>query len=126
MKIDRKAERVKEIKPSEIRKFFSAARLFPDAINLGIGEPDFTPPKHVIEASEKAMREGKTHYAPTTGIPELLDALARKTRRDYNLSYDSESEILVTVGAVEAVFLALIATVNPGDEVLFPDPGFVC
>ena len=126
MKIDRKAERVKKIKLSEIRKFFAAARLFPGAINLGIGEPDFTPPKHIIEASEKAMREGKTHYAPTTGIPELLEALARKTRRDYNLSYNSESEILVTVGAVEAVFLALMATVNLGDEVLFPDPGFVC
>ena len=126
MKIDRKAERLKKIKPSEIRKFFAAARLFPDAVNLGIGEPDFTPPKHVIEAAEKAMREGKTHYAPTTGIPELLDALAEKTKREYNLSYDPNSEILVTVGAVEAVFLALMATVNPGDEVLFPDPGFVC
>ena len=126
MRIDRKAERLKKIKPSEIRKFFAAARLFPDAVNLGIGEPDFTPPKHVIEAAEKAMREGKTHYAPTTGIPELLDALAEKTRREYNLSYDPNSEILVTVGAVEAVFLALMATVNPGDEVLFPDLGFVC
>ena len=126
MRIDRKAERLKKIKPSEIRKFFAAARLFPDAVNLGIGEPDFTPPKHVIEAAEKAMREGKTHYAPTTGIPELLEALAEKTRREYNLSYDPNSEILVTVGAVEAVFLALMATVNPGDEVLFPDLGFVC
>jgi len=79
----------------------------------------------VIEAAEKAMREGKTHYAPTTGIPELLDALAEKIRREYNL-YDPNSEIFVTVGAVEAVFLALMATVNPGDEVLFPDLGFVC
>lgn len=126
LKEDRKAERLKKIKMSEIRRFFAVARLFPDAINLGIGEPDFVPPKHVIDAAERAMREGKTHYVPNRGIPKLLEALAEKTRKDYNMAYDPETEILVTVGAVEAVFLALMATVNPGDEVLFPDPGFVC
>ena len=121
----RKAKRVKKLKISEIRRFFAAARLYPDAINLGIGEPDFTSPKNVIKAAEKAMEEGKTHYTPTNGIPELLEAIAEKTRRDYNLNYNPEIEILVTAGAVEAVFLALMATINPGDEVLIPDPGFV-
>ncbi|MCD6242419.1 pyridoxal phosphate-dependent aminotransferase [Candidatus Bathyarchaeota archaeon] len=121
----RKAKRVEKLKISEIRRFFAAARLYPDAINLGIGEPDFTSPKNVIKAAEKAMEEGKTHYTPTNGIPELLEAIAEKTRGDYNLNYNPETEILVTAGAVEAVFLALMATINPGDEVLIPDPGFV-
>ncbi|RLI19626.1 pyridoxal phosphate-dependent aminotransferase [Candidatus Bathyarchaeota archaeon] len=121
----RKSKRASKLKVSEIRRLFATVRNFPDIINLGIGEPDFNPPKHVIEAAEKAMDEGKTHYSPTSGIPELLEAIAEKTKRDYNLDYNPETEVLVTIGATEAVFLALMATINPGDEVLVPDPGFV-
>jgi aminotransferase len=95
-------------------------------VNLGIGEPDFRPPEHVLEAARRALDEGKTHYTPSSGIPELREALSKKYREEYGLSYDPESAVLVTVGATQAVSLALSALVNPGDEVLIPDPGFVC
>jgi aminotransferase len=120
------ANRLKHIKPSGIRRFFTLAQEMPDVINLSVGEPDFTPPKHVLDAGWQAAKEGKTHYAPTNGIPELREALAEKTYRDYGLSYDPDSEMLITVGGTEAIFLALFGLVNPGDEVLIPNPGFVC
>jgi aminotransferase len=97
----------------------------PDAVNLSVGEPDFTPPRDILEAGWKAAKEGKTHYTPTNGIPALREALSGKAERDYGLKYDPGSEVLVTVGATEAVFLSLMAFVNPGDEVLIPNPGFV-
>jgi aminotransferase len=120
------AKRLKRIKPSSIREAFSVAQRIPDVINLGIGEPDFTPPLHVMNAAKNALNEGKTHYSPSAGIPELCEALAKKARQDYRLEYDPHSEVLVTVGATEAVFLALMALINRGDEVLLFDPGFVC
>jgi len=119
------AERLKRIKPSGIRRFFNLAQTMPDAINLSVGEPDFTPPREALKLGWQAAHEGKTHYAPTNGIPELREALAQKAGSNYNLRYDADSEILVTVGATEAIFLALEAFVNPGDEVLIPNPGFV-
>ncbi len=119
------AERLKRMKLSEIRRFFSLAQGMPDVISLSLGEPDFTPPKHVLSAGWQAAKEGKTHYAPTNGIPELLERLAKKAYRDYGLKYDPNSEILITVGGTEAIFLALMSLVNPGDEVLIPNPGFV-
>ena len=97
-----------------------------DLVNLGIGEPDFSPPKHVTEAAILALNEGKTHYSPSNGIPELREAIAEKYSREYRVSYAPDNEILVTVGATEAVAIALMALVNPGDDVLLPDPGFVC
>jgi aminotransferase len=120
------AERLKCIKPSGIRRFFALTKEVPNIINLSVGEPDFTPPRHMLEAGWEAGKEGKTHYAPTNGISELLEALAKKAYRDYGLSYDPYSEILITVGGTEAIFSALIALINPGDEVLIPNPGFVC
>ena len=119
------AERLRRIKPSGIRRFFNLARAMPDAINLSVGEPDFAPPEEALVLGWQAAREGKTHYAPTNGVPELRQALARKALDDYGLRYDVNSEILVTVGATEAIFVALEAFVNPGDEVLIPNPGFV-
>jgi len=119
-------KRLKSVKPSVIRRFFAVAQETPGSINLSVGEPDFAPPKHVLEAGCQAAIEGKTHYAPTGGIPELREALAQKMYGDYGLSYDSNSEVLVTVGGSEAIFLALMGLVNPGDEVLIPNPGFVC
>lgn len=118
-------ERLKHIKPSGIRRFFSLAQEMPDTINLSVGEPDFTPPKNALEIGWQAAKEGKTHYAPTNGIRQLREALVEKVERDYDLKYDSDSEVLVTVGGTEAVFLALMSFVNPGDEVLIPNPGFV-
>ncbi len=120
------AERLKNIKPSGIRRLFAFTQHSPGLISLGIGEPDFTPPTHVLEAAKQAIVEGRTHYTPSNGVQELREALAEKFTREYGLSYDPDSQILVTVGATEAVFLALLAFINPGDEVLVPDPGFVC
>ncbi|MEM3695359.1 MAG: pyridoxal phosphate-dependent aminotransferase [Candidatus Bathyarchaeia archaeon] len=120
------AKRLKNVKPSGIRRFFALTQEMPDAINLSLGEPDFSPPQHAIEMGLKAAKEGKTHYTPTNGIPELREALAKKAFREYGLNYDPNSEILITSGGIEAIFLALFGFVNPGDEVLIPDPGFVC
>jgi aspartate/methionine/tyrosine aminotransferase len=119
------AERLKRIKPSGIRRFFNLAQEMPGAINLSVGEPDFCPPDYALEAGHHAAKEGKTHYAPTNGIPELREALSKKARLDYGLEYDPNAEVLVTVGGTEAIFLALMGLTNPGDEVLIPNPGFV-
>ncbi|MDH7563385.1 MAG: pyridoxal phosphate-dependent aminotransferase [Candidatus Bathyarchaeota archaeon] len=119
------AERLKNIKPSGIRRFFALTDKKSQTIYLSVGEPDFTPPRHVLDAYTKAALEGKTHYAPTNGIPELREELAKKAFSDYGLTYDPASEILVTTGATEAIFLALMSLVNPGDEVITTDPGFV-
>lgn len=119
------AFRLKSIKASEMRRYFSLAREMSDCINLTVGEPDFCPPKRTLEASFKAAREGRTKYEPTNGIPELREALANKARKDYGLNYDPSSEILVTVGGSEAIFLSLMGWLNPDEQVLLPDPGFV-
>jgi len=120
------ATRLNGIRPSGIRRLFDLAQGVHDVISLGVGEPDFVPPPHVLDAAKQAMDKGKTHYTPNTGIPELREGLVRKAKLDYGLSYDQQSEVLVTAGGTEAIFLALAALVNPGDEVLVPNPGFVC
>lgn len=125
-KHERRTEKLKNIKTSGIRCLFELSQNMTDLVNLGIGEPDFSPPKHVTEAAILALNEGKTHYSPSNGIPELREAIAEKYSREYRVSYAPDNEILVTVGATEAVAIALMALVNPGDDVLLPDPGFVC
>ncbi len=119
------AERLKNVKLSGIRRFFAIAQKTPDCINLSVGEPDFCPPQRVLKAGYKAADCGKTHYEPTNGIFELREALAAKASRDYGLTYDPNSEIIITVGGTEAIFAGLFGLVNPGDEVLVPNPGFV-
>jgi aminotransferase len=119
------ADRLKTIKHSGIRRFFALTQEVPGCINLAIGEPDFCPPQHTIKAGWQAASEGKTHYAPTNGIPDLRAGLAQKAYCDYALSYDPDSEILVTAGGTEAIFVALLGLLNCGDEVLIPNPGFV-
>lgn len=118
-------ERLKKIKESGIRRFFTLGQKNPSTINLSLGEPDFAPPEHALDANCEAAREEKTHYTPTKGVAELLESLARKAYQDYSLRYDPASEILVTVGGTEAIFVSLLAMVNEGDEILIPDPGFV-
>jgi len=120
------AKRLKRVTPSRIRRFFALAKNAPNIINLSVGEPDFVSPRRALEAGWEAAKEGKTHYAPTNGIPELLEALAKKAYLEYDLNYDPNFEIIITVGGTEAVFSALVGLINPGDEVLIPNPGFVC
>ena len=121
-----RAERLKNVEVSGIRRLFALGQDASDVVSLGIGEPDFSPPQHVLDAVTQAMSEGKTHYTASSGILELREALAKKYGREYRVHYNPENEILVTVGATEAVAIALLALVNPGDEVLIPNPGFVC
>jgi aspartate aminotransferase len=115
------AIRMRELEVSGIRKMFEMAGK--DAINFGIGEPDFQPPDFVIEAYAKAMREGKNNYGPSSGIPELRAAIAEKER--HRLPTIDASHVVVTCGSTEALYATLASYVNPGDEVLIPNPGFV-
>jgi aspartate/methionine/tyrosine aminotransferase len=93
-----------------------------DIIHLEIGRPDFDTPVHIKEAAKRALDEGKVHYSSNYGFPELRKAIARKLKQDNGLSYDPAAEIIVTVGTNEAVFMAMMAFLDPGDEVLIPDP----
>jgi aspartate/methionine/tyrosine aminotransferase len=119
------SSRLKQIKTSGIRRFFNLAEGMADNINLSVGEPDFMPPEHALEAVCTAAKEGKTHYSPTNGIAELREALTKRAYTEFGLNYDPNSEILVTAGGTESIFIALFSLINPGDEVLVTDPGFV-
>jgi aspartate aminotransferase len=118
----RYAARVRSVEMSGIRKLFDAGG--PDAINLGIGQPDFDTPDHIKEAAIAAIRAGKTGYTPNAGIPELREAICAKFERENDLTFRPE-QILVTAGGSEALHLVMEALVDPGDRVLITDPGFV-
>ncbi len=96
-----------------------------DIVDLGGGEPDFDTPAHIVEAAARAMREGFTHYVASRGIPELLEAIAMKLERDNGLTYDPDTEILVTPSGKNAIFSTLLATVDDGDEVIIVEPAWV-
>jgi aminotransferase len=121
------SERVLKIGSSGIRRAFDLAKKsrIEDLISLGLGEPDFDTPAFVKDAAKRAIDEGFNRYTANAGIPELREAVARKLAFENQVSYDPESEIIITVGAINAIHLAILATINPGDEVLLPDPYFV-
>jgi aminotransferase len=121
----RLAARVSAVPPSGIRQFFDVVASMPDVISLGIGEPDFTTPPQVLEAGVASLRSGRTHYTSNYGTLELRRALAAHLERLHEVAYDPASEILITVGASEAVAIAMAALVDPGDEVLLHDPSYV-
>ncbi len=120
------SNRVKEVKPSGIRKFFDVVATMPDAISLGVGEPDFETPWQIRRAGIQSLEKGQTFYTSNWGLAELRRQIAALTRRKYQLCYDADKEILVTVGGSEAIDNAIRALVNPGEEVLIPEPSFVC
>ena len=120
------SDRVKIVKPSGIRRFFDAAAAMPDAISLGVGEPDFETPWQIRRAGIQSLEKGQTFYTSNWGLAELRCQIAGLARRKYQLCYDADKEILVTVGGSEAIDNAIRALVNPGDEVLIPEPSFVC
>jgi len=119
------AKRVIQLKPSGIRKFFDIVATMDDVISLGIGEPDFDTPKPIVEAGIRSLEAGETHYTSNFGMLELRQGISQHLQHLYGLSYDPQSEVLVTVGVSEALYLAMTAILNPGEEVLIPTPCFV-
>jgi aminotransferase len=119
------ARRVIDVPPSGIRRFFDILASMDDVISLGVGEPDFDTPRQIVEAGVEALREGRTHYTSNYGTIELRTALADHLERLYGVRYDPRTELLITVGASEAVDLALRATCDPGDEVILHEPSYV-
>lgn len=119
------SERVQETPPSGIRRFFDIAATMDDVISLGIGEPDFVSPDPVLDAGIESLEAGRTNYTSNAGIAELRALIAADYEERFGLSYDSEGEVLVTVGCSEAMQLAMQALLDPGDEVLIPEPCFV-
>jgi aminotransferase len=119
------SQRVKDVPPSGIRKFFDIAATMPEVISLGIGEPDFVTPKPIREAGKRSLDEGHTGYTSNSGLAELREAIATHLNARYGHDYDPDSEVLVTVGGSEALLLAALALVEPGDEVLVPQPSYV-
>ena len=119
------ARRIAAIPPSGIRRFFDIAATMQDVISLGIGEPDFTTPDPILRAGVRSLEEGETHYTSNSGILELRQAISAHLKRLYGVEYEARSEVLVTVGVSEALYLALAATLDPGDEVIVPTPCFV-
>ena len=119
------AQRVIAVPPSGIRRFFDILATMTDVISLGVGEPDFDTPREIVEAGVESLREGRTHYTSNFGTIELRRALSAHLQQLYGVHYDPATEILVTVGASEAVDLALRATCDPGDEVILHEPSYV-
>ncbi|MFL5627940.1 MAG: aminotransferase class I/II-fold pyridoxal phosphate-dependent enzyme [Ktedonobacteraceae bacterium] len=119
------SQRVRQVKPSGIRKFFDIINTMPDVISLGVGEPDFVTPVHIRQAGIRSIELGHTRYTSNYGMIELREEIAAMLQRRYGLSYDPSTEILVTVGVSEGVDLAMRTIIDPGDEVISPDPGYV-
>ncbi|MFL5667021.1 MAG: aminotransferase class I/II-fold pyridoxal phosphate-dependent enzyme [Ktedonobacteraceae bacterium] len=119
------SQRVRQVKPSGIRKFFDIINTMPDVISLGVGEPDFVTPVHIRQAGIRSIELGHTRYTSNYGMIELREEITAMLQRRYGLSYDPKTEILVTVGVSEGVDLAMRTIIDPGDEVISPDPGYV-
>ncbi|MCR5675342.1 MAG: aminotransferase class I/II-fold pyridoxal phosphate-dependent enzyme [Lachnospiraceae bacterium] len=119
------SEKVTEIKPSGIRKFFDIVQEMEGAISLGVGEPDFDTPWHIRDEGIYSLEKGRTYYTSNSGLKELREEICRYMKRTQGLDFDPLTESFVTVGGSEAIDLALRAMVDPGDEVLIPQPSYV-
>ena len=119
------SERIVEIPPSGIRKFFDVVSEMKDAISLGVGEPDFETPWHIREEGIYSLEKGKTFYTSNAGLKELKQEIAAYLSRRFDVTYDPDQELMVTVGGSEAIDIALRAMLDPGDEVLIPQPSYV-
>ncbi len=117
---------VLEIKPSGIRKFFDIAETMDDVISLGVGEPDFPTPWNIRNAGIRSLEQSKTRYTSNSGLENLRNEISRFLKRKYNLNYCGKDEILVTVGGSEGIDACIRALVCPGDEVIIPQPSYVC
>lgn len=119
------ARRVSGLKPSGIRKFFDIVATMDDVISLGIGEPDFVTPESILQAGIRSLQNGETHYTSNAGMIELRRAVSEHLERLYGVRYDPAKEVVMTVGVSEALYLALTALLEPGDEAIIPTPCFV-
>ncbi len=119
-------EKISSLKPSGIRKFFDIVSTMKDTVSLTIGEPDFVTPWHIRAAGIESLEKGKTYYTSNSGLSSLREAIAGYLERRFSLSYDPGTEIVVTVGGSEAIDVTMRALVAPGDEVIIPEPAFVC
>ena len=119
------SKRVAGLKPSGIRKFFDIAATMKEVISLGIGEPDFTTPRPILDAGIRSLQAGETHYTSNSGKMELRQGIADNLERLYGVKYDGATEVIATVGVSEALYLTFVALLNPGDEVIIPTPCFV-
>ena len=119
------SEEVVKLKPSGIRKFFDIVHEMKDAISLGVGEPDFDTPWHIRDEGIYSLEKGKTIYTSNSGLIQLRQEISKYLERKYNVSYDPNTEMLITVGGSEGIDVGLRAMLNPGDEVLIPQPSYV-
>jgi len=119
------SQRVEQLSPSGIRKFFDLLASMEGVISLGVGDPDFVTPCHIREAAIYSLERGYTMYTSNLGMPELRQELSRYLKDNYELEYDPNTELLITVGVSEGLDLAMRAILNPGDEVIMPDPHYV-
>ena len=119
------SKKIVGIQPSGIRKFFDLVSSMPDAISLGVGEPDFDTPWRIREEGIYSLERGRTFYTSNAGLKELKEEIGRYLQRKINVSYDPNKEIIVTVGGSEGIDIALRAMLDPGDEVLIPQPCYV-
>lgn len=119
------SERIVEIKPSGIRKFFDIAAEMDDVISLGVGEPDFDTPWHIRDEGIYSLEKGRTSYTSNAGLKELKEEIAKFLDRRYDLTYDPVKEIIVTVGGSEGIDICMRAMLDPGDEVIIPQPSYV-
>lgn len=119
------ADKIVDIKPSGIRKFFDIVSEMEDAISLGVGEPDFDTPWHIRDEGIYSLEKGRTFYTSNAGLKELRQEITKYIKRTQGVSYDPLHEVLITVGGSEAIDLALRAMINPGEEVLIPQPSYV-
>jgi aminotransferase len=119
------SQTVQNLRPSGIRKYFDIASTMQDVVTLGIGEPDFVTPRHIIDRGIESLNRGQTAYTSNSGLIELRRAISAYVERLYGVHYNPDDQVLVTVGVSEAMWLALRAILDPGDEVLVPEPCFV-
>ena len=116
---------IKHMKPSGIREFFNYASEMPDVVSLSVGEPDFVTPKPIIEAAKKSLDLGKTFYTSNQGLPELRERISKYLENRFSVDYDKD-EMILTAGSSQGILAALMAIINPGDEIIVTEPTYIC
>lgn len=117
--------RIKKMKPSGIREFFNYASERPEVVSLGVGEPDFVTPKPIIDAAKKSLDEGKTFYTSNQGLPSLRKKISNYLSSRFDIHYDAD-EMILTAGSSQGILAALMAIINPGDEIIVTEPTYIC